>query len=237
MREWCAVPHDSDQKFNVLRDKSRLNQIDQFLSGRTKELTNIDENCLIPVTLTMNGRGTANKFSIICLPTKQDLRKAQRNRNEFVNIPVLTEPIAIDANEIARKRLRLNHLTLLKRLRRRRVRVKRKKQEYSERRVIIAPPQTAALIRTQYEQLCALWIPISPKTIRQQCSREVFGYLTQCQFMFHEAKVCGIGYVTINGIRKLSKLPTTAGQKTKTVLVRDSNSLIYRLASISIRSS
>lgn len=215
-----------------------LKDIDQFLSGRTKTLANIDENCLIPVALTMNGRGNANKFSIICLPTKQDLRKNHTNRNEFVNTPVLAEPIAIDANEMARKRLRLNHLTLLKRLRRRRVRVKRKKQEFSERRVIIAAPQTAALIRTQYDSMCELWLPISPKTIRRQCSREVFGYLTQCQFMFHEAKVCGVGYVTINGIRKLSKMVTRTGnQKSKNVLVRDSNSLIYRLATISIRYS
>lgn len=238
IREWCSTSHEANQKFYVLRDKDQLNQIDQFLTGRTKTLTNIDENCLIPVTLTMNGRGNAEKFSIICLPTKQDLRKHQTNRNQFVNTPVLTEPIAIDVNEMARKRLRSNHLTLLKRLRRRRVRVKRKKQEYSERRVIIAPPQTATLIRTQYEQMCELWLPVSPKTIRQQCSREVFGYLTQCQFMFHEAKVCGIGYVTVNGIRKLSKITTPAGQKaTKNVLVRDSNSLIYRLANISIRCS
>lgn len=237
IREWCSAPHENDQKFYVLRDKSKLNDIEQFLAGRTKFLSNIDENCLIPIALAMNSRGNANKFSIICLPTKKDLRKYQSNRNEFVNTPVRTETIAIDANEIARKRLRFNHLTLLKRLRRRRVRVKRKKQEFSERRVIIAAPQTASLIRTQYDKMCELWLPISPKTIRQQCSREVFGYLTQCQFMFHEAKVCGVGYVTMNGIRKLSKMMISTGQKSKNVLVRDTNSLIYRLATISIRCS
>lgn len=237
IREWCSIPHENDPKFYMLRDKCKLNEIEQFLTGRNKILTNIDENCLIPITLTMNGRGNANKFSIICLPTKQDLRKYQTNRNEFINTPVLTESIATDANEKARKLLRSNHLTLLKRLRRQRVRVKRKQQEFSERKVIIAGPRTASLIRTQYEQMCELWLPISPKTIRRQCSREVFGYLTQCQFMFHEAKVCGIGYATVNGIRKLSKMIKPIGQRSKNVLVRDPNSLIYRLASISIRCS
>lgn len=237
MREWCTTPTECDPKFYVLRDKSKLNEIDQFLRGRTKILTNIDENALIPIALTMTGRGNANNFTIICLPTKHDLRKHQRNRNQFVNAPILTEPIAIDANELARKRLRSSHLALLKRLRRQRVRVKRKNQEFSERKVIIAAPQTASLIRQQNERMCELWLPISPKTIRQQCSREVFGYLTQCQFMFHDAKVCGIGYVTINGLRKLSKLSITTGQNTKNVLVRDPNSLIYRLATITIRCS
>lgn len=235
--EWCTTPNETDQKFYVLRDRGKLNEIDQFLSGRTKFLTNIDENALIPIELTMTGRGNANKFTIICLPTKQDLRKQQKNRNKFINAPALSEAIAIDANELARKRLRTNHLALLKRLRRRRVRVKRKHQEYSERKVIIAGPQTASLIRKQNETMCELWLPIAPKTIRQQCSREVFGYLTQCQFMFHDAKVCGIGYVTINGLRKLAKTLKSIGLKTNNVLIRDPNSLIYRLATISIRCS
>lgn len=213
----------------MLRDKSKLREIDQFLSGRSKTLTNIDENCLIPVSLAMNDRGNANKFAIICLPKKQDIRHNRTNRKQFLNKPVLTEPVAVDENETQRKLLRFNHLTTLKRLRRKRIRVKRKNQEYSERKVIIAPPNTANLINAQYDRMCELWLPAAPKTVRQQCSREVFGYLTQCQFMFHEAKVAGIGYVTVNGIRKLSKI---AGNQ---VLVRDSNSLNYRLATLAIR--
>lgn len=212
-----------------MRDKNKLREIDQFLSGRGKALTNFDENCLIPVSLAMNDRGNANKFAIICLPKKQDLQHNSTNRKQFINKPVLTEPVATDNNENKRKLLRFNHLMTLKRLRRQRVRVKRKKQEYSERKVIIAPPRTINLINSQYQRMCELWLPSTPKTIRQQCSREVFGYLTQCQFMFHEAKVAGIGYVTVNGIRKLSKL------KGNHVLVRDSKSANYRLATLSIR--
>lgn len=219
----------TNSKFYVLRDKNKLREIEQFLNGRGKSLTSIDENCLIPVSLSMNDRGNANKFVIICLPKKQDLRNNRTNRKHFINKPVLTEPMAVDKNETQRKLLRINHLTTLKRLRRQRVRVKRKKQEYLERKVIIAPPRTANLINSQYNRMCELWLPSTPNTIRQQCSREVFGYLTQCQFMFHEAKVCGIGYVTVNGIQKLAKLNGNQ------VLVRDSNSSNYRLASLSIR--
>lgn len=206
-----------------------MRAIEQFLGGRGSAPTNIDENCLIPVSLVMNDRGNANKFAIICLPKKQDLRHNRTNRKHFINKPVLTEPVAIDKNETKRKLLRFNHLTTLKRLRRQRVRVKRKNQEYSERKVIIAPPNTVNLINSQYSRMCELWLPSAPKTIRHQCSREVLGYLTQCQFMFHDAKVAGIGYVTVNGIRKLSKLNGNQ------VLVRDSNSFNYRLATLVIR--
>lgn len=216
-----------------MRDKNQLSEIELFINGKSKCLANPDENCLIPLSLTMNDRGNADKFSIICLPKKKDLKQHNTNRKQFINVPALTEPVAADKNEVRRKLLRLNHLTMLKRLRRKRVRVKRKKQEYSERKVIIAPPRTAKLINFQYSQMCELWLPVSPKCIRQQCTREVFGYLTQSQFMFHEAKVCGIGYATVNGIRKLVKL--NGGRKSNQVLVRDPNSLNYRLATISIR--
>lgn len=217
----------------------KLQEIEQFINGKRNTLPiDVDENCLIPVTLTLNDRGNPGQFSIICLQNKCDVKRARGKSNgrkwslSLAKQPALTQPIAADRNEYKRKQLRLNHLQLLKRLRRKRVRVKRKQQEYSERKVIIAPPQTAKLVREQYEQMCELWLPVTPKTIRQQCMREVFGYLTQCQFMFHEAKVCGIGYVTINGIRKLSKCN---GRASNQVLVRDPNSLNYHLARISIR--
>lgn len=219
--------------FYVLRDKTKLQKVDQFLNGKCSNLNDIDKNALIPISLSMNGRGNVKKFSIICLPKKQDIRKNNDNRKQFIQNPVLMEPGSIDANEKERKRLRLNHLMMLKRLRSRRVRVKRKKQEYSERKVIIAPSQTAHLIKTQYNRMCELWLPTQPKTIRQQCSREVFGYLTQSQFMFHEAKVGGIGYVTVNGIQKLTRI--NSNQKSNQVLVRDPDSLNYRLAKICVR--
>lgn len=228
----------SPQQFYVLRNKSKLRGIEQFIQAKTNHLPEVDENCLIPVTLSMNGRGNPGKCSIICLQNKSDIRRARGNSTggkrfqSPANRPPLTQPVVSDKNEYKRKLLRSQHLQLLKRLRRKRVRVKRKSQEYAERKVIIAPPQTAKLISQQYDRMCELWLPIAPQTIRHQCVREVFGYLTQCQFMFHEAKVCGIGYVTINGIRDLSRW---SARPTNQVLVRDSTSLNYHLAKISIR--
>ncbi|XP_031630008.1 ribonucleases P/MRP protein subunit POP1 [Contarinia nasturtii] len=235
IQEWCNTSSPTEPKYYVLRDKNKLNKINQFLLGKERNLTDIDENCLIPVSLAMNGRGNAKKFSIICLPKKQDIRNNEKNRNEFINRPVLSEPVAIDVNETQRKLLRLNHLKMLKRLRRRRVRVKRKQQEFVDRKVIIAPSHTTKQTKLQYDRMCELWLPSAPKAIRKQCTRDVFGYLTQCQFMFHEAKVSGVGYVTVNGIRELAKLGVNQKRKLNQVLVRDPNSSIYRFATLSIR--
>lgn len=194
----------------------------------------IDEGCLIPVALEMNGRGMANKFSIICLPTKNDLQNNVKHSRQFNNTPVLSEPTAHDPHEHKRKQMRTKHLMLLKRLRRRRVRVKRKRQEYSERKVIIAPAKTAQLIETQFKQMCQLWLPSQPPSIRNQCSREVFGYLSLGQFSLHAGKVSGVGYVAVNGLRQLLK--TNYGGKMNQVLVRDPNNANYRVATLSIRS-
>lgn len=229
LREWCAAPDTAGERFYVLRDKTKLHELEQLLAGKSVNLKGFDENCLIPVSISLSGRGNVNKHAIICLPKKQDLRQNGKNRANFTHKPIATEPIAKDTNEAKRKQMRLDHLMMLKRLRSRRVRVKRKQQEYSERKVIIAPPRTANLINAQYNAMCELWLPKVPKTIRHQCSREVFGYTTQCQFMFHEAKIAGIGYVTLNGLRKLVK------SNIDQIIVRDSNSLNYHLATISIR--
>lgn len=233
LREWCTASDSAEQQFYLLRDKNKLHEVEQFLAGKGGNVKNFDENCLIPVSISLSGRGNVNKYAIICLPKKQDIRENGKNRANFTLKPIVTEPIAKDTNEVQRKQLRLNHLMMLKRLRRRRVRVKRKQQEYSERKVIIAPSRTTNLINAQYNAMCELWLPKVPKTIRHQCSREVFGYATQCQFMFHEAKVAGIGYVTMNGLRKLVK--SNIGRKLNQVIVRDPNSLNYHLATISIR--
>lgn len=233
IQEWSDVSAPADQGFYVLRTKSSLVQIEDILNGKGKRLPDMDDNCLIPVSMVLNGRGNANNFSIICLPKKRDFKLNLANRKQFINSPALIEATAADKNESERKQLRLKHLMMLKRLRRQRVRVKRKKQEYSERKVLIAPPRTAHLINTQYKRMCELWLPSTPKSIRQQCSREVFGYLTQSQFMFHEAKVSGIGYITVNGLRKLLKLKD--GRRPNQVLVRDPNSLNYRFATITVR--
>lgn len=182
----------------------------------------------------MDSRGTLENNSLICLPKPGDLKRNIRKRSNFDNEPVYEEPLKVDPNENERKTLRSNHLKLLKRLRRRRVRVKRRKQESSDKRVLIAKPETAKLIRDQMNKMRELWLLENPSTVRYQCSREVLGFVTFSNFSFIEATVTGTGYIAFNSLAKLIK---NCG-KTKNnvrVMVRSTNSRQYRLAKVKVK--
>lgn len=218
----------------MLREKDALQKIEKCLLHRSKSSDiNLPENCLIPVTIDVDGRGVAEKFAIICLPKKFDFKREQRMKNNLINEPILTEPTKNDDQELARKNLRRNHLKLLKRLRRRRVRTKRRQQETAQRKILIVKPATADLIAEQRKAMNEMWLPSQPKIIRQQCSREVIGYLTQAHFSFVKAKVAGVGYITMNGLRNLLKVIPKSGPVK--VLLRDTSSVNYRKAMLKIR--
>lgn len=192
----------------------------------------IPENCLIPVYISMKTRGKIEDNSIICLPKKEDLRHNLKKRQNLENDPVHMEPLRTDKNENERKVLRTQHLRLLKRMRNRRVRAKRKKQESSERGVRISKPGTEQIISEQFKKMCVLWLPDCSKSIRNQCSREVFGYVTQGDFSFTEGKVAGIGYMTAKGLEKLMKV---CGKGKFFILVRSTNTRNYRIATFKVK--
>lgn len=232
IRNWST---DDITTFYVLREKEMLNKITNCCVKRIPLSTlDLPANCLIPITIEMDNRGAATKFSIVCLPKRSDLKRNERKLRAFEYDPVFTETIGSDKNENERKKLRFAHKKLLKRLRRRRVRVKRKNQETSKRKVYITKPNTAALIAEQLKTMSELWLPTNPTNIRHQCSREVLGYLTQCQFSFSKAKVAGIGYITFNALKQLMQLFSKIFKQIK-VLIRDPKELSYRLASLRIR--
>lgn len=159
-------------------------------------------------------RGTIERCAIVCVPRIVDLRRNVRQLAALDAQPVHTEPIRPDAGETERRRLRAEHVRLLKRLRGRRVRAKRRQQEHAEKRVLIAPPKTAQLVREQLQRMRALWLPDVlaesnasggdvVKRVRGQCSREVLGYVTQANFCLSEGQVAGVAYVTLMGLKAL----------------------------------
>lgn len=194
----------------------------------------LPENCLIPISLKMENRGHPEKHSIICLPTKNDTKRFWKKKQNFENEPIHTEPAKADDQAEARKLLRKNHLRLLKRLRRRRVRTKRRKQQTSKTKVIIAKPQTAKLILEQRKKMREMWLPEQPPNVRNQCSRQVIGYLTQGDFSFTEAISAGVGYVSLNGFQTLLR-NCYKGQGQNYVLIRSPTSNQYRFATFKIK--
>ncbi|XP_054731691.1 ribonucleases P/MRP protein subunit POP1 [Anastrepha obliqua] len=237
VRDWttdalqkCSAP----SAFHILRDRALLQQLLLHIQGKLKVYPEgIPENCLIQLQLRMKARGNLEDFSLICLPTRGDFKRNLRQIKKENHDPVFTEPLASDKSESVRKNLRQMHKKLLKRLRARRVREKRKRQETSNTRVYISPANTATRVAEQFQRMCKLWLPEEHKelySVRNQCQREVFGYATTAHFSYTEATVCAIGYVTPAGLKKLLQLCCQTNVHQPMCLMRSPKSRHYRFA-------
>jgi ribonuclease P/MRP protein subunit POP1 len=234
--DWQQLTTDwggGDSPFFVVRDKEKLAIVKEAPQRKFNiRMAQLAGNSLVPVSLNFIARGTVSANSIICLPTKDDLRGFVRKLKAADHSPPCLEPVHHDPHEATRRKLRRDHQRLLRRMRNRRVRRKRRRQERAQRPVRIEPAGTAALIRAQYDKMCNLWLPGQPASVRRQCSREVFGYVSKGDFCFNEGKCTGIGYVAGGALEKLLKICTKGKVH---VLVREADSQVYRFASISVR--
>nr|CAI5839909.1 unnamed protein product [Callosobruchus analis] len=197
------------EEFSILRDKNKLKQIQKILSSSLKneQLPKLAENQLVPVTINLSKKGQCHNFAIICLPQK----------NDFVKEPL--EPSCSDPNAALRKQMRKEHKSLLKRLRRRRMRAKRNNK-------II--PLDKEMLKNYTSQMRKLWLP-EAKTVRHSCSREVIGFVKQGGFSFLLSKSKCIGYIASQSLQKLVL------QKFKNkVLIRNTNSRQYRLGVLDV---
>ncbi|XP_070074966.1 ribonucleases P/MRP protein subunit POP1 isoform X2 [Drosophila takahashii] len=244
LRDWGATPA-TGSSFYVLRHRQQLEEIAECLRQRRalpQEL--LHQEALIQIQLRLISRGCVKSNALICLPTQDDHKQRWRQLKRNDQAPVCVEPLQPDLNEQQRKDLRQSHKLKLKRLRARRVREKRQLQEKATKRVYIRPAGTAHLVKAQLEEMSALWLPSDPREMRQsvrrQCSREVFGYVTLASFTFTEALVCAVGYVTAAGLQQLvgGELPNSKGtnslKEPLMCLLRDPDSRDYRWASFQI---
>ncbi|KAH8386761.1 hypothetical protein KR093_002395 [Drosophila rubida] len=236
---------DADGAFYVLRDHRLLHKLKGCVNLALEYPPQVPGDSLIQIRLQLVARGQLRANALICLPTQEDWLQQRRQFQRRDVAPVYLEPALPDANERQRKASRLDHKRQLKRLRARRVREKRKLQETSMRRVHIRAAHTALLVREQFEHMCRLWLPTEPAetldSVRRQCSREVFGYVSSAGFNYSEARVCGVGYVVAAGLRQLlAERPDSAaninygGRRSLLCMVRDADSLVYRFARLEI---
>lgn len=121
---------NEDEKYFVLRDRQQLENLASCVKKCTlvKFPANLSTQSLIQIKLTMKSRGNPKDFSLICLPTKSDMKRNLKQIKSNNRDPVFVEPPLADPNEKERLQLRIQHKKLLKRLRAKRVREKRKKQ-------------------------------------------------------------------------------------------------------------
>lgn len=129
VRDWNSNTTNAND-FYVLRDRSKLKDVVECIKGLNpaKFPSTLKSECLIQLKLSVKRRGSPNNFSLICLPTRNDFKRNLKRIYLRSNDPVFTERLLSDPNEKERKKLRLQHKKLLKRLRARRIREKRKKQ-------------------------------------------------------------------------------------------------------------
>ncbi|KAL6440138.1 hypothetical protein ACFW04_003032 [Cataglyphis niger] len=234
------------ENFYVLRNRELLSSLQTGIcpvKNRKSKLTknmqfnfqDFDEckNCLVRVQLSMVGKGLPKKFAIICMPTHEDMKKFE-NYKKWVG-PI--EKCHTDPNEKSRKMLRKNHLVLLKRLRRQRVRRKKTFQDNTlkslKKSIGNATERMSALIHRkiisdQFIRMSKLYLPESTE-VRHSCDREVMGYVTIGGLSFSHAKGIGIGYVTLPSLLEIVR-----SKKSNIVLVRNTQTRQYRLAKLDV---
>ncbi|XP_016986513.1 ribonucleases P/MRP protein subunit POP1 [Drosophila rhopaloa] len=243
VRDWrSSSTSASVSSYYVLRHRQQLEEIAEAIRTRRPLPEPLPEEALIQIQLRMISRGHVKNNALICLPTAADHKQRWRHIKQNDQASVHVEPAQPDLNQQLRKDLRQSHKLKLKRLRARRVREKRRLQETATKRVHIRPANTAHLVRTQLQEMCRLWLPTDPAemrdSVRRQCSRQVFGYVSSAGFSFTEALVCAVGYVTPAGLHQLIKeLPSSKGHRKQPplmCLVRDADSRDYRWASFQI---
>ncbi|XP_066248711.1 ribonucleases P/MRP protein subunit POP1 [Euwallacea similis] len=195
--------------FSVLRDRKLLKLLQEFLTSkrRNEVMPCLPSNCLIAVRVEPINKGICSKFAVICLPLENCSKS-------------LLEPKCRDLFAHRRKTLRDEHKSLLKRLRRGRKRASK-----------LGKPIT----KTDADMLCnyamemrKLWLP-EPQTIKDSCTRPVMGFIKHGAFSFTSGNSRGLGYIAADALKALAGLT-----RRNRVLVRDTNSRVYRLAKLDI---
>lgn len=233
MEDWTGT-----DEFYVLRNRELLLLLQKNIRQQTSDKRKITKpshsvqtdfqdflpykNCLIRVKASLVRKGCPKRFAIICMPTLQDLQEFKKNKN-WVG-PV--EKLHIDSNEKLRKKSRKDHLMLLKRLKRQRI---RRKKTFTGEMELLKKYNSIKISTEQAEKMRKLYLPECTEIrVRYSCDREVMGYLTVSDFSFNEAKGLGIGYVTLNALIEM------INQKSNIILVRNTQTRQYRTAVLDI---
>lgn len=248
-KEWQA-----EGEFFTLREKSLLQNLDENLTQRRRgrkfqkpktsqieplKMEGDKKNYLVPVKVTIERKGVAEDFSIICLPTDEDLEHFKKNKKWSGP----AETPKSDPHEKERANSRRKHLELLKRLRKQRVRRKKKlesaenenesesvEDEILNLRKLIKEKlrdTNKKIVEDQARKMEELSLPECSR-VRFSCDREIMGFVEQGGFCLSEAKGVGRGYVVLEALKGL------ISKKRDLVLIRNTQSRQYRFASLEV---
>ncbi|KAF5281644.1 hypothetical protein FQR65_LT14618 [Abscondita terminalis] len=217
INEWRPEFKPPFERFVVLRDKQKLQEMQVLLKGGVKYVGKkvddiLDDNLLVPVYLRMQNQGTIKQFARICLPQPQDLKLRT----------LINEPKRDDVNQLKRKEKREAHRKLLKKLR----------SERKKARKLGKKPQHTHIgeINEFSREIKKLWLPeLGSTQLRTSCSRLIMGYIVHGDFSFTQSCCCGVGYISVGAFKMLLQ------QKIKNkLLIRNISSRKYRVANVEI---
>ncbi|XP_011504247.1 PREDICTED: ribonucleases P/MRP protein subunit POP1 [Ceratosolen solmsi marchali] len=238
IKEWNNVDN-----FYILRDNhilSTLNtKICMSLEKKRKNIhKNIDKNnasidlddlikdkdCFVPIKVINENKGLPKDFSIICIPTKDDLIKYNEDKTWSGPVQSVLKSENRESKKMKkktkkkRKKLKSPSFNLLIKLNRNKIqRLARKKLKQENKNRI--ENQTKYMLSID----CC-------KVVRYSCDREVIGYVTQGGFSYQEAKGIGLGYVILSSVFNLIK------EKSNIVLTRNTTTRKYRICKLEILS-
>jgi ribonuclease P/MRP protein subunit POP1 len=252
IEEWNNV-----DSFYVLRDHHILSTLDTriCMSVKTKE-KNIDnekdkdgqlndlcdliknKNCFVPIKVTSINKGLPKDFSIICIPTKEDLQ--QYNEDKMWSGPV--QSLKFDFNAKARETAKQCNRKNQRRLKKERNQIKLKsrklvdkhnplnienyfKKKKMERKALKIESNNINTLDLKFIQ--NLYLP-ECKMVRDSCDREVIGYVTQGGFSYYEAKGVGLGYVILSSVLNFIK------DQSNIVLIRNTTTRKFRICRLDI---
>lgn len=182
---------------------------------------NCNEPSLIHVRLTLTGRGRCKSNALICLPQLLDWSNSQN----------VEEPLHSDSTKKqARKKLRLEHLAQLRGEKRRRKVAK----TAADNKMTVEERREGSMTLDEYrDAIRHLWVPNNVTTVRNSCSREVIGWVTEASFSFKCGRWMALGYIVLPALPHLLSRQMSPQQKCR-VLVRDTQSRCYRFAALQV---
>lgn len=210
----------SEQKVDkcfILRSKSSLKRVEKYLTSH--DMSNWPqvasaESALVPIQVTLRGKGVASDNHLIYLPSAEDQAQSE---------PV--ESPHHDVSQHERKELSKNHKKRKELLRRRWKSMKDKLVEAKGMAMLeggpTLSPEAEAEIRSKIDKikgerekenskynikLRQLWIPevSQDQDFKSITSRQAIGFLCQGGFSFRIGKSVGLGYVPLLALKHLS---------------------------------
>ncbi|XP_049958861.1 ribonucleases P/MRP protein subunit POP1 [Schistocerca serialis cubense] len=255
INEWSDENFDEHDKnylnqmsFYVLRDRKKLDELEceLHINSRKKKPSfdtgtlfdsDDDKKCLVPVCVVLKDKGVPTDFSIICVPTDEDLKRL----SSCESFPGPIEPLHEDEKKQERKKLQHDHKKKLKYLRKQRHAEKRKLidsnsadvdhcENVSDTMKDEKTTATKSIVEEHATKMRELWMP-NAKTVRKSCSREIIGFIYKGGFSFSDGIGMGLGYIPLPALLSFIKSPYLLKPW---ILVRNKNSQQYRYAMLHI---